>query len=228
LLEDKKMLSNLISIIGDAYLEPICVLLEKLEKLDEREDTTIQSGFSVNGFSASICLLAVACLESYTMRVRYIKKADQRELDKDPVTKYLSKIFPSFPYTEELSEIYIVRDVITHNHLWEISFKWTNDSMDLIEANNRNSGDNKYRSNVNLLDRCTRKLGLNVNPINISMSDVHIVLKTMWKILVYIQEQDLQLCSVTEEHYLYHGKLARFGEIVGNFQAPRGGQALKT
>jgi len=49
-------------------------------------------------------------------------KATQDEIDKVPVVKYLPKIFPNSPYTFELIEIYIVRGVVTHNHLWEIDF----------------------------------------------------------------------------------------------------------
>lgn len=116
------MADDLITIIGDSYFEPILALLEQLEKFEEQTNNEVQSGFFINGYSASICLLAVACLESYTMRVRYVMKATQDEIDKVPVVKYLPKIFPNSPYTFELIEIYIVRGVVTHNHLWEIDF----------------------------------------------------------------------------------------------------------
>jgi len=33
--------------------------------------------------------------------------------------------------------------------------------------------------------------------------------------LVFIQKQNLQLCSVTSHHYKYHGKLVQFGEVIG-------------
>lgn len=121
---------NMISIIGDSYFEPICALLEHLQRFDESEANEVQSGFYVNGFSASICLLAAACLESYTMRVRYLKKVGHAEIDKDPVVQYLPKVFSAFPYRKELIEIFIVRDIIIHNHLWEIGIDWSDNGED--------------------------------------------------------------------------------------------------
>ena len=209
-----KVANDIISIIGDSYLEPICVLLEKLDKFNEQRNNGVQSGYYVNGFSVSICLLAVACLESYIMRVRYVLKATQREIDKDPVSTYLPQNFPDFPYTEELLEIYIVRDVVTHNHLWEFGVNWANGDIDLIGAFNKSSGDLKYRAQVDLEKRQTKKLSLNINPIKIGKSDAVTVLQTMWRILAYLQDQDLQFCSVTEHYCKFGGKLVRFGEIL--------------
>lgn len=209
------MKNDLISIIGDSYFEPICSLLEQLDKFDESTSNEVQSGFFVNGFSASICLLAVACLESYTMRVRYIKKATQAEINKEPVVQYLPKVFPGFPYTEELLEMFIVRDVVIHNHLWEIGFDWSDNGMDLVSASSRSTGDGKYKAQVDLNSRMTKKLKLNINPIKIGKNDAMSVLQAMWSILVYLQNQGLQFCSVTAQHYKFYGKLVRFGEIVG-------------
>lgn len=209
------MNNDLISIIGDSYFEPICSLLEQLNKFDESSTNEVQSGFFVNGFSASICLLAVACLESYTMRVRYLKKATQAQINKEPVVQYLPKIFTEFPYTEELLEIFIVRDVVIHNHLWEIGFDWSDKGMDLVSASSRSTGDGKYKAQVDLNNRKTKNLKLNINPIKIGKNDAMTVLQVMWSILVYLQNQDLQFCSVTAHHYMFYGKLVRFGEIIG-------------
>lgn len=209
------MKNDMISIIGDSYFEPICSLLEQLDKFDESASNEVQSGFFVNGFSASICLLAVACLESYTMRVRYLKKATQAEINSEPVTKFLPKVFLGFPYTEELLEIFIVRDVVIHNHLWEIGFDWTDNGMDLVSASSRSTGDMKYKLQVDLNGRTTKKLKLNINPVKIGKNDAMTVLQAMWSILVYLQNQDLQFCSVTAHHYRFYGKMVRFGEIVG-------------
>ncbi len=209
------MNNDLISIIGDSYFEPICSLLEQLDKFDESTSNEVQSGFFVNGFSASICLLAVACLESYTMRVRYLKKATQAEINKEPVVQYLPKVFPEFPYIEELIEIFIVRDVVIHNHLWEIGFDWSNNGMDLVSACSKSTGDGKYKAQVDLNSRKTKKLKLNINPIKIGKNDAMSVLQVMWSTLTYLQNQDLQFCSVTAHHYKYYRKLVRFGEIIG-------------
>lgn len=208
------MKNELVTIIGDSYFEPICVLLEKLEKFKEQENDA-QSGFFVNGFAASICLLAVACLESYVMRVRFIRKASQQDIDRTSVVNYLPKLYQKFPYTEELKEIYILRDIIIHNHLWELGFVWSEDGMSVTTATKRSTGDPKYSDSVDVNTRKTKVLGLTVNPIKVGNSDVAGTLQTMWKILIFLEQEDRNQCYVSATHYRYKGSMVRFGEVVG-------------
>lgn len=209
------MVNDLVTIIGDSYFEPICTLLERLEGFNEHEKSEVQSGFFVNGFSVSICLLAVACLESYVMRVRYVNKASQKDIDKVPIVKYLPKLYKDFPYIDDLNEIYILRDIIMHNHLWEIGFTWNDNGMELTGANKKSSGDRKYSTNVDMNKRKTTKLGLTVNPIKVGKSEVFKVLQTMWKILIFLEKKDRNQCYVSSAHYRYKGKMTQFGEVVG-------------
>ena len=207
--------NDLVTIIGDSYFEPICTLLERLEGFNEHEKSEVQSGFFVNGFSVSICLLAVACLESYVMRVRYVNKASQNDIDKVPVVRYLPKLYKDFPYRDDLNEIYILRDIVMHNHLWELGFTWNDDGMKLTSADKKSSGDKKFFANVDVNKRKTAKLGLSVNPIKVGKSEVFKVLRTMWKILIFLEKKDRNQCYVSAAHYRYKGKMTKFGEIVG-------------
>ena len=208
------MKNDLVTIIGDSYFEPICTLLEQLEKFEE-QPSDAQSGFFVNGFAASICLLAVACLESYVMRVRFIQKASQNDIDQTPVVNYLPTLYKHFPFKDELTEIYILRDIIIHNHLWELGFVWQEDGMSVTSAKKRSTGDSKYRNNVDESARKTRTLGLTVNPIKVGKGEVMKVLQTMWRILIFLEQQDRNQCYVSAAPYRYKGKMVQFGEVVG-------------
>jgi len=209
------MINELVTIIGDSYFEPICTLLERLDRFNEHEKGNVQSGFFVNGFSVSICLLAVACLESYVMRVRYIKKASQKDIDKTPVVEYLPKLYQDFPYTPDINEIYILRDIIIHNHLWELAIVWNDDGMELTNANQKSLGDKKYSAYVDVNKRRTTNLGLTINPIKVGKTEVLKVLQTMWKILIFLEKKDRNQCCVSAAHYRYKGKMKQFGEVVG-------------
>jgi hypothetical protein len=208
------MKDDLVTIIGDSYFEPICTLLERLEKFKEQTNDA-QSGFFVNGFAASICLLAVACLESYVMRVRFIQKASQEDIDRTPVVNYLHNLYKHFPYKDELIEIYILRDIIIHNHLWELGFVWEEDGMLVTSARKRSTGDSKYLKNVDESARKTKVLGLTVNPIKVGNVEVNKVLQTMWKVLLFLEQEDRNQCYVSAAHYRYKGKIVQFGEVVG-------------
>lgn len=209
-----RMKNDLVTIVGDSYFEPICTLLERLEKFKEHMNDA-QSGFFVNGFSASICLLAVACLESYVMRVRFIQKSGQKDIDKTPVVNYLPTLYKDFPFRDELTEIYILRDIIIHNHLWELEFILEKDGMSVTSAKKRSTGDKKYLNNVDESSRKTKVLGLTINPIKVGNVEVEKVLQIMWKVLIFLEKEDRNQCYVSAAHYRYKGKMIRFGEIVG-------------
>ncbi len=208
------MRDDLVTIIGASYFVPICTLLEKLEKFEEQK-SDVQSGFYVNGFAASICLLAVACLESYVMRVRFVHKANQQDIDRTPVVSYLCKLYPHFPYNDQLIEIYILRDIIVHNHLWEFGFVWEEEGMSITSAMKRSTGDSKYRNNVDESSRKTKVLGLTVNPIKVGKREVEQVLQTMWRVLLFLETEDRNQCYVSAGHYRYKGQTVQFGVVVG-------------
>ncbi len=214
----KDFTGSLVTIVGSAYFEPISVLLEKLEKYDKGNSNQVQSGYYVNGFASAICILAVVCLESYVMRVRYINKATQNEIDKTSVPVYLKKLYQDFPFEDELFEIHILRDALAHNHLWEISYSYSWDderAMTPYSISKRSSGDTKYKNHVDETTSLTKKLRLNVNPIRINRDDAISVLQTMWKILIFLEGKNRNQCYVSHLPFSYKGKLKKFGEIIG-------------
>lgn len=79
------MMNEFVSIIGGSFFDPIATLLEKLEKHDKGDQPTIKAGYYENAYAISIIILAVASLESYTMRVRYMNNATGKDLDSKPV-----------------------------------------------------------------------------------------------------------------------------------------------
>jgi hypothetical protein len=210
------MKDDLVTIVGSSYFEPISVLLEELEKHDKGSSNEVQSGYFVNGFASSICILSVVCLESYVMRVKYVNKAAQNDIDKTPVPVYLKNLYPDFPFEQELYEIHVVRDVLAHNHLWEVSFSW-DDKKGMVhnKSNRRSSGDKKYNQYVDSSKNLTSKLGLNVNPLKVSVSDVRALIQTVWKILLFLEGKDRNQCYVSHLSVKYKGNIQKFGEIIG-------------
>jgi hypothetical protein len=212
----KPMDDNLVTIVGSSYFQPISVLFERLKKYDKISSNEVKTGYYVNGFASSICILAVVCLESYVMRVRYMNKATQKEIDRTSVPAYLMNLYQDFPFKNELYEIHIVRNVLAHNHLWEVSYSWDDEKgMILRSINKQSSGDNKYQSYVDSNTNLTKKLRLNVNPIKIGRSDVISILQTMWKILIFLEKKDRNQCYVSHLGAVHEGKYRLFGEIIG-------------
>lgn len=210
------MKEKLITIVGSSYFEPISLLLEELEKHDKGSSNEVQSGYYVNGFASSVCILSVVCLESYVMRVRYINNASQKDIDRTPVPVYLKTLYQDFPYEDELNEIHIVRDVLAHNHLWEVDYSWDDEKGMVHDASTkRSSGDKKYNQYVNTSTNITTKLSLNVSPIKINKSDAITIIQTVWNILLFLENKDRNLCYVSHLTAKHKNKMLKFGEIIG-------------
>ena len=212
------MTDSLVTIMGSSYFEPISVLLERLKKYENIVSNDVQAGYQVNGFASSICLLAVVCLESHVMRVRYINKASQQEIYRLQVPVYLKKVYPDFPFEAELFEIHILRDVVAHNHLWEISFSWDDEKDMILNAITKlSSGDTKYQNEnyVDAKNNKTKTLGLNINPIKVDASDAKIVLHVMWKVMLFLENKNRNQCYVSHLTVKDEGEIVKFGEVIG-------------
>ncbi|CAG36746.1 hypothetical protein [Desulfotalea psychrophila] len=208
------MIDQIVTIIGGSYVEPICTLLEKLENYDQPKVGPLGSGYYINGYSASICLLSIALLESYVMRVRYINEASENEINRMPVGKYLANLYEDFPMLDEVGELFVLRDTITHNHLWELYLDRNEEEIGLSEEIRKSTGDWKYSNYVDLDLKQTKKLQFTVVPISIGRYEVITVLKNVWKVLIYLENKDLSQCPVSAQHYKYKGQMLNLGQIA--------------
>jgi len=209
---------GMVSIIGSAYFQPISDLLEKLFQRPAGQNLNpVQVGSMENGYSVSICVLAVLCLESYLMRVRYINRKHPSSQKKN-VLDFLEDLYPSFPSLEALTETFVLRDLLAHNHLWVIEFLWDEESgMKLLGAMKDSvSGDRKYKEHVDIVNRKTKLLELNVLPTRVSRKDVGKVLRTIWDALIYIEKQNRNQCYISHLAARFQGKHIRFGELISD------------
>lgn len=195
-----------VSIVGSTLFDPTSLLIEKLIESKKSKQ------YLVGGLSVSICLLSVASLESYVMRSRYINKAKKNDLNRLHSSKYIKKIYPDFHLEVEMVEIFIVRDILTHNHLWETLYD--NNTGESISEKLSN-GDEKYKKNVDIDDKKTKILKLNVDPSKVTYSDAKSVLSVVWKILLFLEKKDRNQCYVSNNTYVdYQGKQILFSDII--------------
>jgi len=212
--------SNLVSIIGAAYLQPIAELLDTLfSKPSRKSINQVQTSESENGYSTAICLLMVACFESYSMRARYLNR--NTPIANDPANrhalKFLHALYPTFRCFTALTEVYVLRDCIIHNHLWEIDYYWNDlTPMALTSAKKAPfSGDKKrYPQCVDGRTRRTINLKLHVVPIRVDRTDVLKVLDTVWQGLQFLEQQNLNQCQVSEWTVGFRGKHVFFVDLI--------------
>ena len=204
------MNDSMVTIIGSSYFEPIALLFAQLDEHTVPTNSGVQTSPRENGHAVSVCILAVACLESFVMRARYINNPGDPKLDKS-VPKFLSSLYSDFPYEVELTELYILRDLLVHNHLWEIEYSW-NEEPGLIQRSidKRTNGDKKYQHHIGQKKQKTNKLGIHVNPVLVGRDDAKTVLCVVWKTLRFLQEKNQNQCGVSHWPVRYKGK----GEVL--------------
>lgn len=205
-------MNEIVTIIGSSYFEPISLLLERLRDSYENNNSV---GVKQNGYAASACLLSVVCLESYVMRCRYINSASGDDLKSTPVNKYIKKLYCDFPHFDKTTELFVIRDVLAHNHLLNLPISRNNEGEFKIEETVRiSTGDKKFSDSVHLEKEQTKILGINTNPINIGYKDASIVLKAVWEILLFLENKDKNQCYVSHLWVKHKGTQILFGKLI--------------
>lgn len=207
---------KLVSIIGTSYFQPIADLFEKLLSHPRTKSNTVQATRFENGYSASIILLLVALLESCTCRLRYIKKTRGMQKSERSALNVITTYYPRLKHRKAIIDVYVLRDVIFHNHVWEIDYEWGDVSgMALQQAvKDSLSGDKKYVDRVNPKTRKTKALKLNVVPIRVDRTDVLKVFQTVWKTLMVFEKEDRMICYVSHLHVRYKGESILFSKLA--------------
>ena len=204
---------QLVTIVGSSYFQPISDLLSRLMGQQKPGSNEVQTSSHENGYCASLVLLLVTMLESYVMRVRYINR-DRFPIKRIPVADYLPQLYPDYQRSNELTEIFVVRDVIAHNHLWEIDFAWSEESvMTLLQAEKESTaGDEKYKKVVNKQLR-TNALDLNILPTKVDRTDVFKVFDIVWETLIFLESKNRNQCYVSHLYVRFNGQTKLFGEL---------------
>jgi len=144
--------------------------------------TYFQVSISEYTNSTAGILLSVIALESYRNLLCYHqhKPIQKHDVTTDLCDLLLQNNQPDLyeKFHELLDELFIVRDVIAHNHMFlldvahDTDWQMTKYAAQLLEG----YGDKKYNKVVNEESRTTRRLGLNVQPLLMSFEDLFKVL----------------------------------------------------
>ena len=207
---------SLVSILGASYFQPIADLIERWLASPRPRSNTVQSGYYEHGYAASAILLLVAMFESYVVRVRYVKHASVPSKLRNALD-VLFHVWPGLRQKKALTDIYVLRDAIFHNHLWELEFSWGGSPSMILHGATKHPafGDRKFSARVNPTTRRTKALGLSIVPTRVNRTDVRKVFETLWKTLLFIESKDRQQCYVSHIHVQFRGKTRLFGDLIG-------------
>jgi hypothetical protein len=191
-------------------------MMDLLDKLLDLKGTPneVQASQRENGLASAIIVLSVLMVESAIARVKF---------DEDTTTprsslKFMQSRFPDFSGRTILEELFVIRDAIVHNHLWQAKITWDIDmDMKLLAAEKwEGSGDSKLSAVIDTNTRKSKILGLNLFPTRIAKEDAIQVLKQSTGILQYIEENGSKLVNVSNQNVEFRGQLVEYLDLVSS------------
>jgi len=211
-----------VSVVGQALIQPILHLVEKLEVKPSVPPNEVQTGQRENGYSLAIVALSAMLFESALNRTAYVRQ-EEEENRKPP--DYFKKISPDKNAAAEAEEVFAVRNVIAHNHLWEGATTWTDDDDGLRFVGppklREGYGDKRHVSVIDPKTRKSRILGINMFPPRIWRRDAYIVLQTVAKALNVIETMDRRYFYLSPNHFRFQKKTLTFREVTELLSIPK-------
>ncbi len=177
---------RLVTVVGTNYADTLVP-----ELIEQSLDVYNKKDFSQRNFQVSVTentnatagiVLTVLGIEAYRNRIYYLeRKQVSSSVTNDLTTIFLVKdaSFPKILFSDLLNEVFLVRDVIVHNHIYEVTvindqdWKMLNHRQKLLKG----YGDNRRLRSGLVIERTrkTRNLGLNVQPAKIGFEDIYII-----------------------------------------------------
>lgn len=208
--------TSLVSILGSSYFQPIADLLNKWPKSLPHRSNAVQSSSVEHGYASSVILLLVAMFESYVVRVRYVQRHAVPASSRTAIDVLLH-LYPRLRHHKALADVYVVRDAVFHNHLWEIEY-FQRDAPGMVFCGARRDpafGDKKYTSRVNSNTRRTKALRIHVVPTRLDRRDAKKAFDTIWKTLLFLEAKNRNQCYVSHLRVRFQNNFVLFGELSG-------------
>lgn len=206
---------DIITIVGSSYFQPIADLVERMLARPATVDNSVQAGHFENGYAAATVVLLVATLESFVSRVRFCRN-NEVEQGKD-VPDQLLIFFPDLPTHKELAEVFLLRNIVVHNHVWHLDVSaWESNGVTTIA----NPKDLKFQTKktydtlVDLVRRKTALLGLSASPTSVDRYDVGAVLRVVWATLEFMYAKNFSHTPLAGQAVRFAGKLIQFRELL--------------
>lgn len=208
-----------VSVIGVAMVTPLLHLLEHLDGLEAAPPNEVQAGNPENGLAVGVVTLAAMMSESALNRTRYVRKDDPRG---KPSADYFNSVVGDGGLAADLEEVFVLRDVIAHNHVWE-AFVGPGPDGRLkfwgAPALPPGYGDKKFRKVLDPKSRVTRRLSLNLFPPRIDRQDAYLVVKTVAKCLRALEAKKHEYFSIQDIHFEFRRRDLTFYEIADSLPA---------
>jgi len=206
---------NYVSVLFASLLQPIVDLFNLMEQHQPKGPNEVQASRGENGYACSMVVLTVLVIESVCNRVRYVRG----DVDRKGAVQTLREL-KAGGLADDVEELFVLRDVIAHNHLWEATIADDDTKgLALVSAAKRPGyGDDKFDRTVDLETRQTRRLHLDVFPNRIHRQTAIVVLQKCVEILRFLENSDIKFVGSTDPHVIWQLQPVAFYKWVDELQ----------
>jgi hypothetical protein len=204
---------GIVSVIGVNLLEPILVLVEKLESTHFVEPNEVKALPEENGYSCAIVTLNVLLLESAINRTKYVR----HEISNADSVDYFAKVTSDSELAKDIDEVVAIRDAVVHNHLWEADIYWSDNyeikfskPPKLLDG----FGNGRQRRVIDSKTMLSRRLKLNLFPIKISRNDAYKSLRVVERALEALEAKNHNYFTITNQYFKFRGDLYTLKDIL--------------
>jgi hypothetical protein len=194
---------NYVSVLFVHLLQPIFDLFELLEHSNPKGPNEVQAGMLENGYAVSVIVLSTLVVESALNRTRYVREELQRESAVDTL-----KRLGADDLAQDIVEVFVLRDIIAHNHIWTAAIRWDECGEMALDAAEKlpEYGDRKFDRVVDPKTRATRRLHLDAFPNRIHRATAIVVLKKTVEVLKFLEGLDRRYVYLSQPWYVTRGK----------------------
>lgn len=205
-----------VSIVGNSYLQPAVDLLARTLSTNRRLwRTQVMVNSFECGHAAGSCLLAMLCLESFIVRLAYLKGGTKagRKLN---ALAFFEQQYPKYHSLQKLREAFVLRDLLAHNHLWEIESKTNSSGHEVITRAvlHPGFGDPKFEASLAPTKRKTKHLRLHAIPTQVGREDAVKIHETVYQALKQLEEDDINICQTSNLMVHFRGRYREWHEVI--------------
>lgn len=211
--------SGYLSVLSYNLLHPIVTLWEELLAKRPKGPGIVQASTYENGYSTAICTLLAVFIESLFARTKSImllREANHKGL-KSRSPEFFEDICTDSKLVAHVREVFVLRDVIVHNHIWDCDIVDTPGGMDFSNAPtlvDLSFGDRKYQETIDSDTRRSKKLDLNLFPTRVCADDCKKVLRTAHSVAKHLEGLDRNYCYMGHMPVRFQNERVTFDKFV--------------
>jgi len=192
-----------VSVLFQNFLQPMVDLFNLMEQKEPKGPNEVQASRHENGYAVTIAILAALVIESVCNRVRYVRG----DVGRKGAVETLKELNAA-GLADDIEEIFVLRDVIAHSHLWEATIADDDTKgLALVSATKLPGyGDKKYDRVVDPETRRTRRLQLDVFPNRIHRQTAVVALEKCVEVLRFLETTDTRFVGGVDPYVVWRSR----------------------